>query len=76
MHTLVGVEPKTSKSPYIFYAANGIIAWSICTDFVCALFPILILWKSQMNKRTKYALWAIMGMGVLYVTHDVAGCSW
>ncbi|MCJ1269651.1 hypothetical protein MMC22_009543 [Lobaria immixta] len=41
------------------------MAWSICTDVICALFPILILWKSKMNKRAKYAVWAIMGVGLL-----------
>ena len=57
----------TSKSPAIFSMTNVIPAWSVCTDVVCALLPILILWKSQMNKRVKYALWAIMGVGLLYV---------
>lgn len=61
-----------SKSARMFSTTNVIVAWSVCTDIICALLPILILWKSQMNKRVKYALWAIMGVGVLYVNLGVA----
>ncbi|MCJ1423951.1 hypothetical protein MMC29_001836 [Sticta canariensis] len=59
------VAGKCRSGPKNLGIGYAHVAWSICTDFVCALFPILILWKSQMNKRTKYALWAIMGMGFL-----------
>ncbi|MCJ1470458.1 hypothetical protein MMC07_009103 [Pseudocyphellaria aurata] len=63
-----GWDPRVKGKCQSYARSVGIgyaqIAWSICTDMVCALFPILIFWNSQMNKRTKYALWAIMGTGV------------
>lgn len=38
------------------------------TDFACAGFPIIILRKLQVNRRLKFALWGIMGLGILLVT--------
>lgn len=46
---------------------NLIAAIAIVTDLVCAGFPIIILRKLKINRRTKYALWVIMGIGLLYV---------
>ena len=47
--------------------ANLIAAFAIVTDLVCAGFPIIILRRLKISRRTKYALWVIMGIGVLYV---------
>lgn len=38
------------------------------SDLVCAAFPIIILRKLQINTKSKYALYGIMGIGLLYVT--------
>ncbi|MCJ1466197.1 hypothetical protein MMC07_004816 [Pseudocyphellaria aurata] len=51
-----------SQSLKLGYAQN---AWSILSDLACAGFPIIILWKLRINQRTKYALWFIMGLGLL-----------
>lgn len=39
---------------------------SIC-DFTLGLLPIWLVWRLQMNKRTKIALAAILGLGCVYV---------
>ena len=40
---------------------------SAVSDFAFAAYPILILWKIQMNLNTKIGLCCLMGLGVLYV---------
>ena len=42
---------------------------SIISDFVLALFPIVLLWKVQIALRTKAGLCTLMGLGLLYVTY-------
>ncbi|KAF1955017.1 hypothetical protein CC80DRAFT_549732 [Byssothecium circinans] len=44
---------------YIFYAFN------LFTDLIYSLTPIWFLWNIQISKRKKYAIWAIMGLGLL-----------
>ncbi|KAL9000871.1 MAG: hypothetical protein Q9169_000626 [Polycauliona sp. 2 TL-2023] len=39
--------------------------FSIVSDFVLALFPILLLWNVQLSKRTKLGLCMLMGLGVI-----------
>lgn len=45
-----------------------VIAWvysivaTIC-DLILGLLPVLLVWKLQMNVRTKFALAGILGMG-------------
>ena len=45
--------------------SQGII--SIVSDFVLALFPIVLLWKVQIQTRIKAGLCALMSLGLLYV---------
>lgn len=42
-------------------------ATNIATDFFFAILPIPLLWHIQMNKRTKIALMAVLGLGILLV---------
>lgn len=39
--------------------------FSIVSDFICAAFPIVLLWDVQISKRTKIALCFLMGLGVI-----------
>ncbi|KAL8701532.1 MAG: hypothetical protein Q9201_004861 [Fulgogasparrea decipioides] len=38
--------------------------FSILSDFICATFPIVLLWDVPLSKRTKVALCLLMGLGV------------
>lgn len=38
-----------------------------CCDFTLGLLPVFLIWKLQMNTRTKVALAAILGLGCVYV---------
>ena len=40
-------------------------AYNIFTDFFCASLPAFIIRDLQMSTRTKYALSALMGLGIL-----------
>lgn len=42
-------------------------ASSIITDWACAILPIFILWKTQMNTRTKLSVGAVLTLGAMYV---------
>ena len=35
------------------------------TDLVCAVIPVFVISRTQMNARTKFALCVLMGLGVL-----------
>ena len=39
---------------------------SIISDFMLALFPVLLLWKVQISLRTKFGLWGLMALGLAY----------
>ena len=39
---------------------------SIISDLICAAFPVLFLRNLQIKMRTKVALCALMGLGVMY----------
>ena len=39
---------------------------SIVSDFLLALFPIVLLWKVQIALRTKVGLCSLMGLGLMY----------
>jgi hypothetical protein len=43
------------------------LAINIATDLIFALIPIPIVWKLQVNLRTRIGLGAILGLGLLYV---------
>jgi hypothetical protein len=48
---------------------------SIISDFMLALFPIVLLWKVQIAVRTKAGLCVLMGLGLVYVLHTSNPCS-
>jgi len=48
--------------------ANVVTAYGTAADFVLALFPILIIWKLQVDKKTKFGLVGLMCLGVLCVS--------
>ena len=41
---------------------------AIITDFICSGLPITSLWNVQIKKKTKVVLFALMSMGLLYIT--------
>lgn len=47
---------------HIVLAQAVISVWS---DFLLALYPILILWKVQMSWKSKIGVWILMGLGVI-----------
>ena len=48
-------------------STDGLIVVNIVTDVVFALLPIPVVWKLQVNKRTKITLTVILGLGFLYL---------
>ncbi|KAK4693819.1 hypothetical protein P7C71_g3651, partial [Lecanoromycetidae sp. Uapishka_2] len=47
----------------VMVLAQGV--FSIVTDFICAGFPVVLLWNAKLNIRTKVALNMLMGLGVI-----------
>ena len=64
-------DPKTYTDIAV---AQG--AYSAFTDFLLALFPIVIVWKLQMSLTRKLSMCLLMGFGVLYVhaSHIILSC--
>ena len=56
MYTVASFDERTNTVGVVF---------SILSDFICAGFPILLLWDVQISKRTKVALCMLMGLGVM-----------
>lgn len=52
-----------TKTKVIFVLLQG--AWSGFSDFFLALFPIAILSKLQVNKRTRFIIILLMGLGLM-----------
>ena len=50
------------------YGLIAPVAINIATDLIFALIPIPIVWKLQVNLRTKIGLGSILGLGLLYVS--------
>lgn len=53
------------SNEYIKSLAYFISATAIVTDFTCAVLPIFILWKVQMQRSLKYTVVCILGFGFL-----------
>ncbi|KAL1954331.1 hypothetical protein VTO42DRAFT_1405 [Malbranchea cinnamomea] len=58
-----------AKHQQAFYDANGIL--NIVTDVLIYITPIPMIWKVQITKRKKGALFGIFGLGIFAI---VAGC--
>lgn len=40
---------------------------TICCDMALGILPAFLVWKLQMNRRTKFAVGGILGLGAMYV---------
>ena len=47
------------------------LAFAVVTDFICSLLPSLFLRKVQISTRTKVALCALMGLGLMQVIYSL-----
>lgn len=52
------------------YSAYILSACTILTDIVYITIPVFFLWNVQLNKKVKYAIWAVLSLGVVSM-----GCS-
>ncbi|MCJ1470863.1 hypothetical protein MMC07_009510 [Pseudocyphellaria aurata] len=59
------IKGKCWSYPQILVVGYTQNAWGILSDLACAGFPIIILRKLQIDTRNKYALYFIMGLGVV-----------
>ncbi|KAM0193397.1 hypothetical protein ACHAPI_007712 [Fusarium lateritium] len=75
---LVGCRPIAANwghdgkcSPYQLMAAFGYLMSSaaVVTDWVCAVLPIFMLYKSQMKATTKVSVGVVLGLAALAVHH-------
>ncbi|KAG7008073.1 tRNA dimethylallyltransferase [Physcia stellaris] len=64
------IEGKCYSKHELWSINYGLGAYNVLTDFFCASLPAFIIFKLQMSTRTKYALSALMGLGVF-----TAACS-
>lgn len=51
----------TTRMSYALSSTN------IITDWACAILPIPLLWKTQMNRKYKFIVAGLLGLGVVYV---------
>jgi hypothetical protein len=52
-------------STYIYSAIR------CCSDWTCCILPACIIWKLQMNPRTKFSVCLILGLGAMLVIYSV-----
>lgn len=50
--------------------------FSIVTDFICAAFPVVLLWNAKLDLRTKVALSLLMDLGVVTGTICIVRTSY
>jgi hypothetical protein len=62
-------QPGTCVNVEVIIALTYLYsAFSVISDFTCAILPIFLVWKLNMGKKTKLALIPIMGMACVLVT--------
>lgn len=44
------------------------LAISAITDFICAAFPAVLLWKVKIRTKTKVGVCFLMGAGIMFVS--------
>ena len=47
------------------YSIYFTIAYSLVTDIICSLLPLVVVWKIRIPMRTKLSVCALMGMGIM-----------
>jgi hypothetical protein len=55
----------SSSSPILSCPELILIAYSVVTDFICAMMPVLVLWKVNMAFKLKLAVCGLMSMGLI-----------
>lgn len=48
------------------------IAYSIVTDILCSLLPLLVIWNVRLPFKTKLSVWALMSLGLVATGFGVA----
>lgn len=43
----------------------GVTAYSLFTDLLCSLLPLLIIWKVHMRPKRKVMIWGLMSLGLV-----------
>ncbi|KAI9146981.1 hypothetical protein HJFPF1_13010 [Paramyrothecium foliicola] len=54
------------------YSIYFTIAYSILTDLLCSLLPLVVIWNVRMTLRKKALVWALMSLGLLATGFGVA----
>ncbi|EXL69312.1 hypothetical protein FOPG_14715 [Fusarium oxysporum f. sp. conglutinans race 2 54008] len=54
---------------YYIYAT---IAFSILTDLICSLLPVLVIWNTSLPLKTKISVWALMSLGLVATGFGIA----
>ncbi|KAF5010991.1 hypothetical protein FDECE_2861 [Fusarium decemcellulare] len=54
------------------YSIYFTIAYSIVTDIICSLLPMLAVWKVRLPMKTKMSVWALMSLGLIATGFGVA----
>ena len=60
----------------ILYNGNGTkarLGYSIFSDLVCSLLPLVVLWNVKVSKNLKIAVCGLMSVGLLYVSGPMLG---
>ncbi|KAF1911273.1 hypothetical protein BDU57DRAFT_560404 [Ampelomyces quisqualis] len=47
------------------YSIYAQVAYSVVTDFICALLPVAVLWKIKITLKTKIAVSCLMSLGLV-----------
>jgi hypothetical protein len=61
---------RTNRYVFIFKThfqqlTNPGIAYSVVTDFVCALLPVVVLWNIKISLKTKIGVCGLMSLGLI-----------
>ncbi|KEZ45125.1 hypothetical protein SAPIO_CDS2562 [Scedosporium apiospermum] len=60
-------EPKVR-----IYSIYFTIAYSIVTDFLCSLLPLVVIWKVRIPFKTKFMAWSLMSLGLIATGFGIA----
>ncbi|CAI4212285.1 unnamed protein product [Parascedosporium putredinis] len=59
-------------SPVRIYAIYFTIAYSILTDFLCSLLPLVVIWKVRIPLKTKIMACSLMSLGLVATGFGIA----
>ncbi|KAM0430051.1 hypothetical protein ACHAPT_006057 [Fusarium lateritium] len=54
------------------YAIYFTIAYSIVTDIICSLLPLIVIWRVRLPLKTKISVWALMSLGLIATGFGIA----